>query len=131
MYTCGQRGFCMERIPDADLVARARSGDKEAFGALIERHGHMARRIALRMVADEEIARELVQEAMLQAFLSLGRLRDDRRFRSWFYGIVLNVCRGHVRERKAPAVSLAELVGGLPFDALPFTNSSLDPEEVA
>ncbi|MFL5734678.1 MAG: bifunctional nuclease domain-containing protein [Chloroflexia bacterium] len=121
----------METIPDTELVARARSGDKDAFGELIERHGQMARRIAARMVADGETARELVQEAMLQAFLSLDRLRDNRRFRNWFYGIVLNVCRGYIRDRKAPTVSLAELAGGLPFDALPFTASSLDPQEVA
>ncbi len=66
----------------------------------------MAACIALRMVPNEENAHDLVQEAMLQAFLSLDRLRDDTRFKSWFYGIVLNVCRNSRREGKTETISL-------------------------
>ncbi|MDQ6692894.1 MAG: DUF151 domain-containing protein [Chloroflexota bacterium] len=122
----------MDTAFDQALVVRACSGDKDAFGDLIEKHQEMAWRIAVRMVDDCDIAGELVQEAMLQAYLSLARLHDNTRFRSWFYGIVLNVCRGYIRNRKAPALSLAELTGGLRFDALPFSTSySSDPAEEA
>jgi hypothetical protein len=41
------------------------------------------------MVGRVDIAQELVQEAFLQAYLSLDRLRDDDRFQSWLCGIVL------------------------------------------
>ena len=90
----------MDQRIDTELVALARSGDKSAFGQLIERYQPMARRIAIGMVGNENIARELVQEALLQAYLSLNRLRDDERFKSWLYGIVLNVCRSHIRNQK-------------------------------
>ncbi|MBD0363622.1 MAG: hypothetical protein ICV55_12760, partial [Coleofasciculus sp. C3-bin4] len=51
------------------------------------------------MVANEDVAQDLVQEAMLQAYLCLDRLQDDKRFQNWLYGIVLNVCRSHIRDR--------------------------------
>jgi len=116
---------------DAELVALARSGEKDAFGELVERYEMMARRIAVGMVANEDIAQELVQEAILQAFLSLHSLRDDGRFKSWFYGIVLNVCRSFLRGRKAEPSSLEALLGGISSDTLSLFDPMLDPQEVA
>jgi len=74
----------MTNKADSELVALALAGDKDAFGQLIERYQHMVRRIALGMVAQEEIARELAQEALLQAYLSLDHLRDISRFKIFF-----------------------------------------------
>jgi RNA polymerase sigma factor (sigma-70 family) len=116
---------------DADLVALARAGDKGAFGRLVERYQQMAKYIAVRMVANEDIARELAQEAMLQAYLSLDHLRDDERFKNWLYGIVLNVCRSYVRDRKIDPYSLEVMAGGLQSEAVPFSSTAPDPYEVA
>ena len=116
---------------DAELVALARSGDKEAFGHLIERYQTMARYVAMRMVANEDTAWELAQEAMLQAYLSLHHLRDDARFKSWLYGIVLNVCKNYLRNQKTTFYSLETMAGGVQFDALPFSSTTPDPQELA
>ena len=85
---------------DRELVILAREGDREAFGCLIERYQMLARRIALRMIGAEDAAQDLVQEAMLQAYLSLNDLRNEESFRSWLYGIVLNVSKSYLREEK-------------------------------
>ncbi len=116
---------------DAELVALARSGEKEAFGQLIERYQSMAKRIAIGMVADEDTAQDLMQEAMLQAYLCLDRLQDDRSFKNWLYGIVLNVCRSYIRDARAVFFSLEAMAGGLKFDAIPFTGVAPDPQIVA
>ena len=118
---------------DVELVARARGGDKDAFGELAERYSPMARRIARRMVSHHDLADDLVQEALVQAYLSLRYLKDDRRFRSWLYGIVLNVCRGFLREQKVRELSLADVTGGLQLEAVPLSASSTapDPHEIA
>ncbi len=121
----------MEERADTELVALARAGDKGAFGHLIERYQPMARYIALGMVANEDIAQELAQEAMLQAYLSLDHLRDDRRFKSWLYGIVLNVCRSYVRDQKVDFFSWEAIAGGLQFGAIPFSGLHPDPQEMA
>ena len=123
----------MEQRTDSELVALARGGDKAAFGQLIERHQQMVRHIVMGIIASAEIARELAQEAMLQAYLSLDHLRDDTRFKSWLYGITLNVCRSYLREQKSDALSLEALLGGMRADHVGLLESSVvvDPQVVA
>lgn len=114
---------------DAELVALARSGNKGAFGELVERHQWVAVHVALGMTADENISRELAQEAMLHAYLSLAHLRDDAKFGSWLYGIVLNVCRSYLRDQKRAVWSLDGEAGGLRFDAISFQDAGSDPHD--
>ena len=121
----------MNERSDAELVASAASGDKDSFGVLIERHGTMAERVAKGVIRDADVARDLVQEAMLQAYLSLDRLRNPERFQSWLYGIVLNVCRSYIRNQKTAFYSLEAMTGGLRFESLPLTDLEPDPQEVA
>jgi RNA polymerase sigma factor (sigma-70 family) len=116
---------------DTELVVLARSGDKEAFGQLLTRYQLLAKRIAVDMVANEDIAQDLVQEAMLQAYLSLNHLQEDGRFKNWLYGIVLNVCRSYIRDQKAVFFSLEAMAGGMSFDAIQFTGVVPDPQQVA
>lgn len=97
---------------DSELVLAARTGDKAAFGVLVERHLPLARRVAMRMVAHQEIAWELAQEAVLEAYLALHMLREPGRFQSWLYGIVRNVCRSYLRSQKVSFFSLEALSGG-------------------
>ena len=115
---------------DAALVARAQAGDRAAFERLIERYQPLALRIAGGMARDPEAARDLTQEALLQAFLALDQLRDAARFRGWLCGITRNVCRGHRRGRRAPILSLESLAGGIRFEALPFGAGAPDPQEI-
>ena len=126
-----QSKFVMTNKADSELVALARSGDKDAFGQLIERYQQMVSRIALGMVSHEEIARELAQEALLQAYLSLDHLQDSSRFKSWLYGIVLNVCRSYIRDQKINPYSLEAMMGGMYRDVLYYPSPVIDPEEIA
>jgi RNA polymerase sigma factor (sigma-70 family) len=121
----------VEKQTDAGLVALARSGDKRAFGQLIERYQQMSKRVALGMVANEQVAKELAQEAMLQAYLSLNHLRDEGRFKSWLYGIVLNVCRSYLRDQKIDYFSWEAMRGGVRFEAIGFSSLAPDPQEAA
>ena len=91
----------MAQPTDETLVQAALAGDKAAFGQLAARYQSMAMNIALRMVNGESSTQDLVQEAMLQAYLSLPGLRDPSRFQSWLYGVVRNVCGAYLREQKA------------------------------
>ena len=73
----------MEEKSDIELVELARNGDKDAFGQLVQRYQVTARRLAMRLVGNENSAQELAQEAMLQAYLYLGSLRNPTKFKSW------------------------------------------------
>jgi len=110
----------MQEVTDAILVTRALADDAQAFTLLIERYQVMALFIAQRYAGNREIAQELVQEALLQAYLSLHRLRDPARFKSWFYGIVLNLCRSWMREQaNVPDMQDIHLSHGELFEADP------------
>ncbi len=115
---------------DDILIAQARVGNKHAFSQLIERYQQRVSRIAMSTIASEEVARELAQDAILQAYLSLDSLRDDTRFKSWLYGITLNVCRNYLREQKMEVLSLDAILGGVhrdvPLDAL----DVVDPQSI-
>ncbi|UCC16838.1 MAG: bifunctional nuclease family protein [Dehalococcoidales bacterium] len=121
----------MENKSDSELVTLARNGDKDAFGLLVRRHQMTAQRLAMRLVSREDRAQELAQEAMHQAYLSLDRLRDPARFKSWLYGIVLNICRSHLREREITFFSLEAIIDGLPFYTIPLFSVPAAPEKMA
>ena len=110
----------MVQRTDAELVALARCGDKQAFSRLNERYQLIAFRFARSMVVQSDIAQDLVQEAFLQAYLSLDRLRKVNYFQSWLCGIVLNLCRSHLRHQKVTLLSFEEIMGGLQVDVNPF-----------
>ena len=120
----------MSEQEDAELVVQARRGDPDAFRVLIERYQAMALALALRLIADQETARDLVQESWLQAYLSLETLRDETRFRSWFYGIVLNVCRSFQSARTRNDLSLDALKDATPFLVLAPFGVFADPQEL-
>jgi RNA polymerase sigma factor (sigma-70 family) len=113
---------------DRDLVYRARSGDGRAFGRLIERYQSAAKSIAIRMVANEDVALDLVQESVVQALLSLENLREPGAFRSWLLGIVINICRGYLRDRETGFLSLENLPDAPGTDAFGSDPNFADPE---
>jgi RNA polymerase sigma-70 factor (ECF subfamily) len=69
-------------------VALARTGDRAAFGRLIEDHLTAARRVALAAVGQAMDADEAVQDASLAAWTRLHALQDPAAFRGWFMRIV-------------------------------------------
>ena len=79
--------------PDATLVERARAGDADAFGALVNRYYADLLRYATRMLGSRADAEEAVQDAFLRAFRALGRYDHRDRFRGWVLGILVNRCR--------------------------------------
>jgi RNA polymerase sigma-70 factor (ECF subfamily) len=70
------------------LVALARTGDRAAFGRLIEAHLTAARRVALAAVGQPSDADEAVQEASVAAWKRLDALNDPNAFRGWYMRIV-------------------------------------------
>lgn len=124
----------MEEKLDAELVRLARTNNKYAFHQLIERYQMMAYCLALRLCSEEETAREIVQEATLQAYLSLDHLQDEARFKSWFYGIVLNVYRNWMRSYGQKQTSSLDALSAFKNYESLFSDSPhdlyLDPQEI-
>lgn len=90
----------MQQPSDQELVSATLGGDKHAFGRLADRYSPRAYRVALRMVGDADLAQEMVQESLLQAYLGLATLRTPAHFAAWLSGIAQNVCRTHLRAQR-------------------------------
>jgi RNA polymerase sigma-70 factor (ECF subfamily) len=74
------------------VIERARRGDHEAFRVLVERYQARVYRLALRVLRDEERARDAVQDAFLKVYQSLRRFEGRSSFYTWVYRLVLNLC---------------------------------------
>ena len=89
----------MTYLADADLVTRAKAGDRSAFDGLVGPLVDQAFRLAYGMLHDREAAEDAVQEAAIRAWRKLSNLRPGTEMRPWFLGIVANQCRTTVRGR--------------------------------
>jgi RNA polymerase sigma-70 factor (ECF subfamily) len=72
------------------LVERAQRGDREAFDELVRQTYAGTWTLAVRLTANEEDARDVVQEAYLRAWRSIGRFRGDAQLTTWLYRITAN-----------------------------------------
>jgi len=77
-----------DRVTDLELVERARQGDSDAFGVLVERHHRAALRAAVAALGRIEEADDAVQEAWMAARDRLDGFRGDAAFRTWLLAIV-------------------------------------------
>lgn len=86
-------------LDDEMLVARARSGDRAAFAALLRRHQRAALRVAAVVSGSTEEADDIVQEAFVTVHRRLDSYRATGTVRSWILRIVANHAKNHVRGR--------------------------------
>jgi len=93
-------------VSTAQLVSRARRGDREAFAELVRRYERTALAVAFAATGDASAAGDATQEAFLRTWQRLGALKDDRKFPTWLCGIVRNVAvdmaRRAVRDHRLP-----------------------------
>lgn len=75
---------------DADLVARARSGSRDAAAELFERYWGAAWRAAYAVTGRRAMADDVAQDAFERAFAALGRFDERRPFGPWLHRIVVN-----------------------------------------
>lgn len=84
---------------DRELLLKARAGDREAFELIVAAKAEPLFRTAMAIVGNEADARDATQEAFINAWRSLSRLRDLERFDAWLGTILINQCRMALRHR--------------------------------
>jgi len=86
--------------PDRDLVEAAGRGSPEAFEELVRRYQGAIVNLARAMTASDADADDLAQETFVRVWRSVGKFRGESTFKTWIYGIALNVIRTY-RGRRA------------------------------
>jgi RNA polymerase sigma-70 factor (ECF subfamily) len=77
---------------DRELVIAAQRGDEDAFSALVIGIGDRLYATAYRILRDRSIAEDVVQQAMLDAWQHLPRLRNPDQFVSWTFQVLVRIC---------------------------------------
>jgi RNA polymerase sigma-70 factor, ECF subfamily len=90
---------------DAQLIEQALRGQTEAFGQLVLKYQDRLFNTVFHVVGHAEDARDVVQEALVQAFLKLESFRCESAFYTWLYRIAFNLAASH-RRRRRPTASL-------------------------
>ena len=88
------------------LVERAMHGDEEAFDLLVDRIGDSLHSVARRILRDTTLAQDATQQALLDAWRNLPRLRDPDRFEAWAYRLLVNACHAEARRERRQSGNL-------------------------
>jgi RNA polymerase sigma-70 factor (ECF subfamily) len=92
---------------DGAVVRRVLSGDRDAFGILVDRHQRGLLAYVRHMGFGEMEAHDVVQDGFIRAFRHLRRCGEPDRFEGWLFKIVSNLCRtAGKRNSKRPMESL-------------------------
>ena len=91
---------------ELDLIARAKSGDQDAFARLYENHWRRVHAICLRITCEPGEAEDCAQEAFLQCFLRLSSFRGESALSTWLYRLTVNVVLMRLRRKRATTVAL-------------------------
>ena len=75
---------------DPGLIEECRNGDMRNFRELVRETSPLVFSAALRMLGDEEQAKDVVQETMITAWEKIRTIRSAESYRTWVYKIVIN-----------------------------------------
>ncbi len=109
---------------DADVIARARTGDYAAFEALVKRHQSRVYGLALGITKNAAEAEEVAQDTFVSLFENLETFRGDARLSTWLFRVATNHALMKLRKKRPEAMGNATdleplMQGGVsPFDAL-------------
>jgi RNA polymerase sigma-70 factor (ECF subfamily) len=89
---------------DTYLVAAAKDGDHHAYAELCRRHSKQILRTVLRITRDVADAEDTLQEALLKAYLHIGRFEERSAFSSWLTRIAVNSALMLLRKKRSQPV---------------------------
>ncbi len=94
----------------AELVRKARLGDKECLNRLAEAARVHLREYVLRLTLREDLTQDIVQESILEMFKVFDKLKRTEKFWSWLDGIAFNKIRSHYgRQWRHKTISLSDI----------------------
>src|ERR1700758_1354914 len=110
-------------LADAELVERAKNGERAALEKLVLRHQAWIYNIAVRMVFRPPDAEEVTQEVLVKVITKLSMFKGESTFRTWLYRIaanhVLNMKRRWAEARTTTFADYGAAIDGTPELDLP------------
>ncbi|QDV37252.1 RNA polymerase sigma factor [Tautonia plasticadhaerens] len=111
--TVSEEQICSSRWSStAALVARAREGDRDAFGMLVEQFQRTVYAVALSRLGNPSEAMELTQEVFLHVMGRLDQLREPERFAGWLRQVTVRMAINRATRRVPPSSIEDEVLDG-------------------
>jgi RNA polymerase sigma-70 factor (ECF subfamily) len=116
---------------DVELVARAKTGDTDAFEVLVKRYRNEVFALSYHFVRNREQAWDVSQEVFIKAHNALARFRGDASFKTWLMRITANQCKDYLKKRRLETVSFddSRYAADAPTHVLP-PDRSLEAREI-
>lgn len=89
-------------------IRALRKGNQLAGFQLYQAFSKSAFNSILRLVQDEDLAKDLLQETFIQAFNKVDELKDEQAFGAWLKKIAINHALGHLRKKASLVFPLQE-----------------------
>ncbi len=93
------------KLSERTLVAKAQSGNEEAFTELVRRHSGQVYGLSLNMLRNREDAEDNVQNVLVKAFHHIHRFEGNSRFSTWLVRIAINEALMKLRKRNSERIS--------------------------
>lgn len=85
---------------ESSYIREVLAGNTSRFSWFVDTYKVMAYTIAFRVLKNKEDAEDVVQESFVKAYRSLGSFREQGKFSTWFFRIVVNTALTRWRGRK-------------------------------
>lgn len=85
---------------DIQLIEECRGGNFDNFRKLVELSSPFAYSVAFRMLGNEDLAKDVVQDTMVTIWQKLKKIKSAKVYKTWIYRIVVNKCYDEMRKRK-------------------------------
>lgn len=85
---------------DSEIIEECRRGNLRNFREIAGISSPFAFSVAFRMLGDEALAEDVVQETMVTLWQKIGKIRSADHFKMWLYRIVVNKCYDELRRKK-------------------------------
>ena len=93
-------------MTEAQWIAEAKTGDKEAFSKLVEIYQKPVYSVCYRMLGTPTAAEDAAQEAFIRAYQALDRYDPERSFATWLLSIASNYSIDQLRKKKVTILSM-------------------------
>lgn len=114
-------------------IEECRKGDFRNFRKVVASASPIAFSVAFRMVSDEDIAKDIVQETMVTIWEKIGNIKSPEAFKTWLYRITYNKCCDYLRKKKVNGEVRADEKGWKLISETVLTehSSELENKEIA
>ena len=118
---------------ELELIEECRKGDFRNFRKVVASASPFAFSVAFRILGDEDIAKDIVQETMVTIWEKIGNIKSAEAFKTWLYRITYNKCCDYLRKKKVNAEVRADEKGWkfISDTVLSEHNPELENKEIA